>query len=537
MTTTRKQNLPIGIQTFARLREEGCYYVDKTGLILDLIASGSTYFLSRPRRFGKSLLVDTLKELFEGNRALFTGLAADMRWDWTVRHPVIRISFGGGVAHTASQLGYRIQYNLQASRTALDLPRPPSLPPDDMAGDLMDLIVQAHARHGERVVVLIDEYDKPILDNIDRPEQAREMREGLKNLYSVLKDADAHLKFVFLTGVSKFSKVSLFSGLNHLQDITLVPRWSALCGYTDADLDTVFAPELPGLDRDEIRRWYNGYNWRGESVYNPFDVLLLFRNREFMSYWFETGTPTFLVKLLTERRQFTPDLGRLVSTESILATFDVDTIPTESLMFQAGYLTIASEHRRPGRLDLQLKYPNQEVQSSLNDVLLQQLAGGVSVPGPQISRLWDLLELGDPLPLRELFHAFFASIPNDWYRNSPLAQFEGYWASVFYSHFAALGLDIRVEDTTNKGRIDMVVLTCGAVWVFEFKVVELVPEGKALAQIKAKGYAEKYRDRGEPVHLIGVEFSRVERNLVAFDVETLLVPLAPLVPPVSDGAA
>jgi hypothetical protein len=178
------------------------------------------------------------------------------------------------------------------------------------------------------------------------------------------------------------------------------------------------------------------------------------------------------------------------------------------------------EHRRPGRLDLQLKYPNQEVQSSLNDVLLQQLAGGVSVPGPQISRLWDLLELGDPLPLKELFHAFFASIPNDWYRNSPLAQFEGYWASVFYSHFAALGLDIRVEDTTNKGRIDMVVLTCGAVWVFEFKVVELVPEGKALAQIKAKGYAEKYRDRGEPIHLIGVEFSRVERNLVAFDVET-----------------
>ena len=520
-TPPSRRRLPIGIQTFREIREDGCYYVDKTGLAIDLIESGKAFFLSRPRRFGKSLLVDTLKELFEGNRALFDGLAADTRWDWSRRYPVIRISFGGGVARTVSQFGYRVQSNLQANRTALGLPRPPDLPQDDVAGDLMDMIVQAHAAHGQRVVVLIDEYDKPILDNLDRPETAREMREGLKNLYSVLKDADAHLKFVFLTGVSKFSKVSLFSGLNHLQDITLVPRWSALCGYTDEDLDTVFAPELPGLDRDEIRRWYNGYNWRGESVYNPFDVLLLFRDREFLPYWFETGTPTFLVKLLTERCEFTPNLGRMMASSTLLSTFDVDTIPTESLMFQAGYLTIASERIRPGQIDFQLKYPNQEVQASLNDVLLQSLSGDVSAPGRQVSRLWDLLEAGDPQPLRDLFHAFFASIPNDWYRNSPIAQFEGYWASIFYSHFAALGLDIRVEDTTNKGRIDMVVLACGAVWIFEFKVVELVPEGRAIAQIRAKGYAEKYRDRGEPVHLIGVEFSRVERNLIAFDVETL----------------
>ena len=516
-TPPSRRKLPIGIQTFREIRQDGHYYVDKTGLILDLIDAGKCYFLSRPRRFGKSLLVDTLKELFEGNRSLFDGLAAESRWDWSVRHPVIRLSFGGGVLRNRAELDQRIAELLEVYTELLGL----NVRHQSMGGRLESLIRHLHAQAGTGVVVLIDEYDKPILDNIDDADRAREMREGLKNLYSVLKDADAHLRFVFLTGVSKFSKVSLFSGLNHLQDITLVPRWSALCGYTDADLDTVFAPELPGLDRDEIRRWYNGYNWRGESVYNPFDVLLLFQNREFMAYWFETGTPTFLLKLLTERRQFTPDLGRLVSTEAILATFDVDTIPTESLMFQAGYLTIASEHRRPGRLDLQLKYPNQEVQSSLNDVLLQQFTGGVSVPGPQISRLWDLLELGDPQPLKELFHAFFASIPNDWYRNNPLAQFEGYWASVFYSHFAALGLDIRVEDTTNKGRIDMVVLACGAVWVFEFKVVELVPEGRAIEQIRAKGYAEKYCDRGKPVHLIGVEFSRVERNLVAFDVETM----------------
>ncbi len=520
-TPPSRRRLPIGIQTFREIREDGCYYVDKTGLAIDLIESGKAFFLSRPRRFGKSLLVDTLKELFEGNRALFDGLAADTRWDWSRRLPVIRIDFGDGVLHSRAELDRRILDQLRVNREALGVPVLTGPQADDVAGQFGELIRQAHASTSERVVVLIDEYDKPILDNIDRPETAREMREGLKNLYSVLKGADAHLKFVFLTGVSKFSKVSLFSGLNHLTDITLDPEYSALCGYTDDDLDTVFAPELPGLDRDEIRRWYNGYNWRGESVYNPFDVLLLLRKRQFMPYWFETGTPTFLVKLLTERGEFTPNLGRMMASSTLLSTFDVDTIPTESLMFQAGYLTIASERIRPGQIDFQLKYPNQEVQASLNDVLLQSLSGDVSAPGRQVSRLWDLLEAGDPQPLRDLFHAFFASIPNDWYRNSPIAQFEGYWASIFYSHFAALGLDIRVEDTTNKGRIDMVVLACGAVWIFEFKVVELVPEGRAIAQIRAKGYAEKYRDRGEPVHLIGVEFSRVERNLIAFDVETL----------------
>jgi Predicted AAA-ATPase/PD-(D/E)XK nuclease superfamily len=371
------------------------------------------------------------------------------------------------------------------------------------------------------VVVLIDEYDKPILDNITDPAVALQMREGLKNLYSVLKGADAHLKFVFLTGVSKFSKVSLFSGLNNLRDITLDARYSTLCGYTDADIDTVFAPELPGLDRDEIRRWYNGYNWLGESVYNPFDALLLFDSREFRPYWFETGTPTFLVKLLSERRQFTPDLGRIVATESLLSTFDVDTLLPEALLFQAGYLTIDSVWEIPGRMELTLKYPNKEVQASLNDVLLKSLSGSPEVPEPQISRLYRLLEAGDVAGLRALFHAFFAGIPHDWYRKNDIADFEGYYASIFYSHFAALGLDIVVEDTTNKGRIDMAVLCFGAVWLFEFKVVELVPQGRALQQLKDRGYADKYRARGEPIHLIGVEFSKADRNIVGFEVETL----------------
>ena len=517
-----RKKLPIGIQSFAKLRDgDEHYYVDKTGYAVDLAQTGNCYFLSRPRRFGKSLFLDTLKQLFEGRRSLFEGLAAEGRWDWARTHPVIRISFGGGVLKNRAELAMRLRDLLRVNRNALGLPRPGDLPDTDTGGNLAELIRQAHAQTGQTAVVLVDEYDKPILDNITDSAVALEMREGLKDFYSVLKDADEHLRFVFITGVSKFSKVSLFSGLNHLEDITLNARYSAICGYTDTDVDTVFAPELPGLDRDDVRRWYNGYNWLGESVYNPFDLLLLFRNREFKPYWSETGTPTFLINLLAKAQTFTPDIGRLVAAETLLSTFDVDHIPPEALMFQAGYLTIGSVWQIPGRMEVTLKYPNLEVQASLNDSLLQHLVGNPSIPGPHIGRLYRLLQQQDFAGLQTLFHAFFASIPHDWYRNSPIAQFEGYWASIFYSHFAALGLDIRLEDTTNKGRIDMAVLFNAQVFVFEFKVVELVPEGRALQQIKDMGYADKYRARSEPIHLVGVEFSKDSRNIVGFEVETL----------------
>uniref|UniRef100_UPI0025D9EB03 ATP-binding protein n=1 Tax=uncultured Thiocystis sp. TaxID=1202134 RepID=UPI0025D9EB03 len=274
--TQPRRKLPIGIQTFAEIIGEGHYYVDKTGLAHRLIEQGKYYFLSRPRRFGKSLFLDTLKELFEGNEPLFRELDIHPRWDWTVRLPVIAISFGGEVLQTREELDRRILEILRVNQERLGLVCPETL---DVSGCFGELIRQAHQVHGQRAVILIDEYDKPILDNITDAETALALREGLKNLYSVIKDQDAHLRFVFLTGVSKFSKVSLFSGLNNLEDVTLDPVYSALCGYTDADVDRVFAPELDGLDRAEIRRWYNGYNWLGEAVYNPFDLLLLFRNR------------------------------------------------------------------------------------------------------------------------------------------------------------------------------------------------------------------------------------------------------------------
>jgi hypothetical protein len=539
-----KKKLPIGIQSLRELREEGHYYTDKSGYAVDLVEQGKYYFLSRPRRFGKSLFLDTLKELFEGNAALFKGLAAETRWDWSKKHPVIRISFGSGVHKAKVNLVQRMKEILRTNRERLGIVRPAELPASDVAGNLSALIAQAHLLTGQRVVVLIDEYDKPILDNITDSAIALEMRETLKDLYSVLKDMDEHLRLVFITGVSKFSKVSLFSGLNNLEDITLSARYSALCGYTDEDVDTVFAPELPGLDREEIRRWYNGYNWLGQGVYNPFDMLLLFRNREFRPYWFETGTPTFLIKLLAGRCQFTPDLARTVAEESLLSTFDVDDIPSEALMFQAGYLTIQSRSQpMPGRWVYTLTYPNLEVAGCLNTALLPAYGVPTSRSLTHRLRLLDVLRANDLPALKTLFHAFFASIPNDWYRNSPVAQFEGYYASIFYSHFAAMGLDIRLEDVTNHGRIDMTVLFNGRVFIFEFKVVSDRAQGKAgnktgrgkasggrsggasskgtaLQQIKDRGYADKYRARGEPIHLIGVEFGKNSRNIVGFEVET-----------------
>jgi hypothetical protein len=368
---------------------------------------------------------------------------------------------------------------------------------------------------------LVDEYDKPILDNITEPAIAREMRSGLRDLYSVIKGQDAHIQFAMLTGVSKFSKVSLFSGLNQLKDITVDARYSALCGYTDHDIDTVFADQLDGLDRQQIRDWYNGYNWGGTRVYNPFDVLLLLDKRVFRPYWFESGTPTFLIDLLLRHHTFTPELGQTVAFEDLLSTFDVDIMAPEALLFQSGYLTIGSEFQIGARTEYTLKYPNLEVQASLNSSLLKALKGGSPETDRHMGQLYRLLLKNDFAGLQRLFTAFFASIPHDWYRNNDIDRYEGYYASVFYSHFAALGLDITLEDSTNKGRIDMALHFNQNIYLFEFKVVEEHPNGKALAQLHERGYANKYRASGLPIHLIGVEFSKQQRSVVGFDVETV----------------
>lgn len=512
-----RRKLPIGIQTFSEIRKDDHYYVDKTGLMLQLISSGKSYFLSRPRRFGKSLFLDTIKELFEGNQPLFQGLAAQDQWDWSIKYPVLRISFGSEKFLDPNGLANIIDTQLSHLEQKFEITRQF----DYSSGRFADLIVQLHKKFQLPVVILVDEYDKPILDALQDPEIAKANRDFLRGFYGAIKDYDAHIKFSFLTGVSKFSKVSLFSGLNNLKDITLDRRYSTLCGYTDHDIDTVFAAELDGLDRDEIRRWYNGYNWLGEGVYNPFDILQLFDQREFSNYWFETGTPSFLVDILFKRQVPSLKLDNLLSSSAMLSSFDVGRMDTEALLFQTGYLTIKSSQRVGGQTYYTLGYPNQEVLQSLNESLLSLMVEDKGAQSHNSVALYQLLLANDFEGWKALFQRFFSSIPYNWYTNNDTQRFEGFYASVFYSYFASLGLQVTVEDATNLGRIDMTLLFNDQVYIFEFKVVELAPDGQALQQIKDKGYADKFKETGQTIHLIGVEFSKETRNVVAFEVESI----------------
>ena len=508
--------LPIGIQTFREIREDGYYYVDKTEHIRNLIEGAKHYFLSRPRRFGKSLLLDTIKEMFEGNERLFQGLAIHKHWDWSVTFPVVKLDFGRGDFTTPGYLHQTVMRQLEQAGRAFGI----DCGDEQFSAERLAHLLEAlHAKCGQRAVVLVDEYDKPILDALQSSEVAIENRNYLRGLYGTLKSSDADIKFCLLTGVSKFSKVSLFSGVNHLFDLTLNPRYSTICGYTEADLDTVFGAEMAGLDRARVRDWYNGYCWRGDDcVYNPFDILLLLENREFSPWWFETGTPTFLVDLLTSRRVPSLALDSLIAGDSLLSKFDVDDIEVEALLFQTGYLTIAAEEDHGGARFYRLGYPNREVRQGLNEHLLAWMVKNQSGRESNRARLMPLLLAEDFQGLETLVSAFYASIPSEWLSNNTIANYEGYYASVFYSYFAAVGLDITVEDSSIKGRADMCVRIGSNVLLFEFKVVEQAGIGSAMAQLREKGYADKYAGADGKVYLVGVEFSSEARSVVGFEV-------------------
>ena len=434
-----KRKLPIGIQTFRTLREQGCYYVDKTGYAKRLADEGGRYFLSRPRRFGKSLFLDTLKELFEGGEPLFRGLTVHDGWDWSVNHPVIRLSFGAGDFTQPDYLQEDLADQLEAHEERAGVPVRTASAPVRLRR-LIHGVARTHrpgrGGPGGRV-------RQAILDALEDPELARRNRNLLRGLYGTIKDCDAHVRFSFLTGVSRFSKAGMFSGLNSPEDLTLNPSCSAVCGYTEKDLETVFAPELPGLDRAQIRRWYDGYNWLGnENVYNPYDVLLLFRQREFEAHWFETGTPAFLVNTLRERRVSSLDLEAMTGDRSLLSKFDVGDVGTEALLFQSGYLTIKGVERDAGgRARYRLGYPNQEVRQSLNESLLGALAPNASAQLSSGARFRELLGTNDFAGLRELIQAHFDGIPHQWHVRNDIADYEGYYASVFYSCLAALGFE------------------------------------------------------------------------------------------------
>lgn len=527
------KKLPIGIQTFREIIEEGYVYVDKTAHALALASTGKYYFLSRPRRFGKSLFLDTLKELFECGEPLFRGLDIHARWDWSRRHPVIRLDFAGGVLQSRESLDETIHELLRLNQRRLGV----VCESTSVAGCFAELILRAHESTGQRVVILVDEYDKPILDNIDQPERAAELREGLKNLYSILKTQDAHIRLVFMTGVTKFSKVSLFSGLNQLNDLTLDTRFATVCGYTQGDLEHSFADHLAGVDRDRLKRWYNGYNFLGEPVYNPFDILLFIdKGQRYANYWFESGSPSFLIKLLRQRRAFLPDLEAIEASEEILDSFDVERIDPVTLLFQAGYLTIESTRWRRSRLLYRLRLPNQEVKMALADHLIDGYLG--TLPGGRDAlqdALYECLGQGDVAGLIQAIRRLFAGIPWRNFTGNELPETEGYYASVLYAFFASLNAEIIPEDISHHGQVDLTVKLAGYIYVMEIKLrrrpassgesVTVEPSSSAddstnpaLAQIRARGYSDKYRglpSRG--LFEIGLIFDSRARNLVEAD--------------------
>ncbi len=437
-------------------------------------------------------------------------MAAEKEYDWSVNYPVIKISFGGGNYRSMEGLTDNLAKTLRKSQKHLDVTCTVASP--DIWFD--ELVQNTAEQYGQPVVILIDEYDKPILDNIDQPEMAVFARETLKAFYSVIKDNDAHIRFAFLTGVTKFSRVSVFSGINNIEDISLAPEFATICGYTQHDLETVFADHLQGADMNEVRRWYNGYHFLGENVYNPFDILLFLRgNKQFKNYWFETATPTFLIKLLQQKQFFLPDLNSIVAGEELLTSFDIDNISPVTLLFQSGYLTIKEVSFEEGMTEFTLGFPNLEVTRAFTNSLLDIF----TLPENKFTvrkGLAQALRRGDVEQFKSAVHALFAAIPYHNYTNNDIARYEGFYASVIFAWLSSAHLQLTVEDCTNKGRIDMSVEMDETIYLIEFKVD--MDDKKALEQIKTKGYAEKYQARDKKIILIGIGFSSTQKNVTEF---------------------
>ena len=504
------KKLPIGIQTFSEIINEDYLYIDKTGIAYSLIDNFKYVFLSRPRRFGKSLFLDTLKNIFEGKRELFRGLLIEEHWNWEVSYPVIKISFSGGI-HSKADLEEDLLYILKSNEERLGLE---CINKSKAQYFFAELIKKASQKYQQRVVIVVDEYDKPILDNIENISEALVIRDGMRDFYTKIKENDEYLRFAFLTGVSKFSKVSLFSGLNNLEDISLNPDYGNVCGYTQLDLETTFAPYLEGVDMEQVKRWYNGYNFLGDKVYNPYDILLFIKNNyEFDNYWFETGTPRFLVELIKKNSYFIPDLLNINVEKSLVNSFDIENLNLETILFQTGYLTIKRVIRsgRGGRYEL--GFPNMEVQISFHEYILQSM---ITSSQKELIRheLLDLLEAGDAGALEPVIKRLFASIAYNNYTNNDIECFEGYYASVLYAFFASFGVDIIAEGVSNRGRVDLTLKVGGRTFLFEFKVTN----GEPLEQIKAMKYYEKYD--GER-YLIGIVFDPKARNVSRFEWEKL----------------
>jgi len=510
------KSLPIAKTEIREIVEGNFCYVDKTKFIKDLFDDKHTYyFLSRPRRFGKSLFVDTLRAAFAGEKELFKGLYLENNWDWNVHYPVISISFGRLGIKTAQELNIVLSNLLNNFATQHEL----TIEGYFVFERFFSVIEKIYSKYNQSVVVLIDEYDKPILDNLTK-ESVTEIRDALASFYSVLKDASKYLKFVFLTGVSKFSKTSIFSKLNNITDISLVPKYADICGYTQTDLETIFADYLHNVDLEKVKKWYDGYNFLGSQLYNPYDVLMFLWDKRYLCYWFETGTPTFLLDLIKKRKFYVPNLEEIEISSDQLNEFDINNIQLDVLLFQTGYLTIKSCSDLDDNYVYTLKIPNKEVRKGLNDYLLRSFYAE-SLNSSERTRLSKQLHIAltenQPQNIQQPFISLFASVPHNWYTNNNIAEFEGFYCSMFYAFFVGLGMDIVNEDTTNKGRIDFTVISRTGIFIFEIKMKRL--NKNALAQIKDRQYHQKYLSEGKDIFLVGIEFDEDQKNISAFEYE------------------
>ena len=506
---------PIGMQSFDQLIEDGFVYVDKTDLIYSLTHEGKIYFLSRPRRFGKSLLVSTLKNYFLGRKELFRGLAIEgLETEWAV-YPVFHVDFNGSNFTEAGVLEKRLNgyvsdweamYGLSYDRDTLDL-----------GGRFIKVLEAAHRQTGRRCVVLIDEYDKPILDVLDAdPALEDRHRNVLKGFYSVFKGADEHLQFVLLTGVTKFSQVSVFSGFNQPKDISMDARYEALCGITQEEIEHYFLQPIADMAADyrctpeemkqHLKRQYDGYHFsdRLTDVYNPFSLLNALDSKRVYDYWFRSGTPTYLIRLLTHFNENLNELTGKYYRPDEFVDYKADVEKPLPMIYQSGYLTIKDYNMRMNKF--LLDFPNNEVKNGFVTMLATSYLKPKQRVEGWIDDLVETMEAGEVEKLQLMFTSFLASIPYTMRRKGDESERERYFQYTFYLIMRMVSVyTVYVEKVQSQGRVDCVVETPQYVYIFEFKLDGTAAE--ALQQIEDKGYAREYAADPRRLYKIGVGFS------------------------------
>jgi hypothetical protein len=498
------QKYPVGLQDFEKIRTQNFVYVDKTEFIHKMADTGGYYFLSRPRRFGKSLFISTLESLCLAKKELFKGLYIEDKWNWEQTNPIIRISFSN-IGH--KYLGLQVAIDRRLDEIAQEYEITFSTQTIDQK--FKELIEKLSESRG-KVVVLIDEYDKPIIDYLgDNTAKAIENRDIMKAFYSILKDADPYLKLVFITGVSKFSRVSIFSDLNNLQDITTNKFFAGCCGITQEELESYFAEELQLTDKEKIKSWYNGYSWDIKtSVYNPFSLLSFFiQGYEFKNFWFETGTPTFLIKLAKQFHLY--DFEDKETSLVHLSSYDIERLELIPLMFQTGYLTFKS-YDEEGDI-YTLGFPNKEVKKSYLEILLDAV---LEYPNEQgivlVNEMRKALLVGNIDKLERILNSLFKSLPYElWQKEN-----EHFYHAIIHLTFTLLGVYVQSEVQTSDGRMDALIRMKDYIYCIEFKLDESAE--KAIQQIKDKGYLLPFAHEGKKLIAVGINFSSEKKKVEEF---------------------